>query len=241
MPAFYFKTRKIFSEDKKYSKSLNLGDTFSNSRSLSQMVDRSDRGYDRLENMKTREEAFALLKDYTHSTSLMKHALAVEAAMRWYADYYKCSAEETEKWGITGLLHDFDYEKYPEPTAPDGHPYKGNQILGELGYPDDMREAIMGHAEYSGVPRTTQLAKVLFAVDELSGLCVASALVRPDKAITALESSSVMKKFKDKAFARGCNRDDIKKGAEEIGVELKSHMDNVITALRMISKELDLN
>lgn len=190
--------------------------------------------------MKTRQEALALLNDYTQSVSLLKHAYAVEAAMRWYADYYKVSPEEKEKWGITGLLHDFDYEKFPEPTAPEGHPYKGNQILGELGYPDDLREAIMGHAEYTGVARSTQLAKVLFAVDELSGLCVASALVRPDKAITALESSSVMKKFKDKAFARGCNRDDIRQGAEEIGIDLKAHMDNVIAALRTISKELEL-
>lgn len=190
--------------------------------------------------MKTRQEALALLNDYTQSVSLLKHAYAVEAAMRWYADYYKVSPEEKEKWGITGLLHDFDYEKFPEPTAPDGHPYKGNQILGELGYPDDMREAIMGHAEYTGVLRTTQLSKVLFAVDELSGLCMASALVRPDKSITALEASSVMKKFKDKAFARGCNREDIRIGAEELGIELKTHTENVIAAMRTIASELEL-
>lgn len=190
--------------------------------------------------MKTREEALALLTEYTQTTSLLKHAFAVEAAMRWYAKHYRLSAEEVEKWGITGLLHDFDYEKYPEPVSPDGHPYKGNEILKELGYPDDIRDAIMGHAEYSGVPRVTPLAKVLFAVDELSGLCVASALVRPDRSLMTLDSSSVMKKFKDKAFARGCNRDDIRKGSEEIGIELKTHTDNVIAALREIADVLEL-
>ena len=184
--------------------------------------------------MKTRQEAWSLLQDYTQSQSLIKHALCVEAAMRWYALYFKCSEEDIEQWAITGLLHDFDYERYPDPTPPDGHPYKGNQILHELGFPDDMRAAIMGHAEYTGVARETLMAKVLFAVDELSGLCMASAIVRPDRSMQTLDSSSVMKKFKDKAFARGCNRDDIRKGAEEIGIELKIHTDNVIAALRTI-------
>ncbi len=191
--------------------------------------------------MKNRDEAFALLNEYNKSESLLKHALSVEAAMRWYAEFYKLSQDQIEKWGITGLLHDFDYEMYPEPVSPDGHPYKGNQILAELGYDDDLREAIMGHAEYSGVRRETQLSKVLFAVDELCGLVTASTLVRPDKSINNLEARSVRKKMKDKGFARGCNRDDIKKGAEEIGIELEVHISNVITAMRIIAHQIGLN
>lgn len=191
--------------------------------------------------MKTRQEALALLHDYTQSQSLIKHALSVEAAIRWYGTYFNQTPEEIERWGLAGLLHDFDYEKYPDPTPPDGHPYKGNHILGELGYDQDIRDAIMGHAEYTGVPRTTLMAKTLFAVDELSGLVTASVYVRPDKSIHTIDSSSVMKKFKDKAFARGCNRDDIRIGAEEIGIELKTHMDNVITALRGVAVELGLD
>lgn len=187
-----------------------------------------------------RNKAFALLSEYTQSQSLIKHALSVEAAMRWYAAHYALPAEEQELWGVTGLLHDFDYEKYPEPTAPDGHPFKGNQILGELGYPDSLRRAIMGHALYSGVPRDILMARALFAVDELCGLVTASALVRPDKSLHALEAKSVKKKMKDKAFARGCNRDDIILGAQELGVELDTHIENVIQAMRGVSKELEL-
>lgn len=187
--------------------------------------------------MQNRDQALALLHEYTQSQSLLKHALGVETCMRWYAEYFRktnpaITDSEVEKWGITGLLHDFDYEKYPEPVAPNGHPYFGNKILGELGYPADVRDAIMGHAEYSGVPRATLLAKTLFAVDELSGLVTASVLVRPDKSIHNLETSSVMKKMKDKAFARGCNRDDIRKGADELGIELATHVTNIIQAMR---------
>lgn len=191
--------------------------------------------------MKTRDEAMALLTEYTQSASLIKHALAVECAMRWYAGHFGCSPDETELWGMTGLLHDFDYEKYPEPVAPDGHPFKGNQILGELGYPDSLRTAIMGHALYSGVARETQMAKTLFAVDELSGLVTASVLVRPDKNIHNLETKSVLKKMKDKAFARGCNREDIRLGAEELGIELEQHIGNVIKAMQERASELGLN
>ncbi len=191
--------------------------------------------------MKTRSEALSLLSDYTQSQSLLKHALAVEAAIRWYGNYFKQPPEEIERWGIAGLLHDFDYEKFPNPIPPEGHPFKGNQILAELGYDQEIRDAIMGHAAYTEVPRTTLMAKTLFAVDELSGLVTASVYVRPDKSIHTLDSSSVMKKFKDKAFARGCNRDDIKLGAEEIGIELKPHIDNVITALRGAANELGLS
>lgn len=190
---------------------------------------------------KTRAEAFALLSEYTKSDSLLKHALAVEAAMRWYAEHFGLSAREIEEWAISGLLHDFDYEKFPEPTSPDGHPYRGNAILAEQGYSDQVRQAIMGHAHYTGVVRETQMAKTLFAVDELSGLVVASVLVRPDKSLHTIEPSSVIKKMKDKHFARGCNRDDIKLGAEELGIELTQHIGNVILALRKIAPELGLN
>lgn len=187
-----------------------------------------------------RNDAFVLLSEYTKTDSLIKHALCVEAAMRWYAAHFGVSGEEAERWGITGLLHDFDYDQHPDPTPPDGHPFFGNRLLGELGYSDDIREAIMGHAIYTGVPRSTQMAKALFAVDELCGLVVASTLVRPDKSLSTLEAPSVLKKMKDKHFARGCSRDDIKLGAEELGIELPQHVANVIQALRGISGELGL-
>ena len=191
--------------------------------------------------MQNRNEACALLHEYTQSDSLRKHAYAVEAAMRWYAEKFELSEEEVEKWAITGLLHDFDYEKYPEPVAPDGHPYKGESILKEMGYPEEVTTAIMGHAEYTGVTRETQLAKTLFAVDELSGLITACVLVRPDKSIHTLKVKSVKKKLKDKAFARGCNRDDIRKGAEELEIELGEHIENVISALQREAEALGLN
>ncbi|MDC0358422.1 HD domain-containing protein [Oligoflexia bacterium] len=192
--------------------------------------------------MQSREEAFALLSEYTHTESLIKHALGVEAAMRWYAKHFDLSEEEVEKWAITGLLHDFDYEKYPEPNpeTQEGHPYHGNKILEECGYPDDVRVAIMGHAQYSGVARETQLAKTLFAVDELTGLIVASVLVRPDKSLHTIKAKSVKKKMKDKHFARGCNRQDIIDGAEELGIELGEHIDNVISGMQAIADELGL-
>ncbi len=190
--------------------------------------------------MVKRDEAMALLCEYTKSDSLLKHALAVEAGMRWYARYFQLSSDQEDLWGITGLLHDFDYERFPDPVPPHGHPYGGNRILGELGYPDEVRTAIMGHALYTGVPRETQLAKTLFAVDELSGLVVASALVRPDRSLATLEASSVMKKMKDKAFARGCNRDDIRLGAQELRIELNQHISNIISALRAIAPQLGL-
>lgn len=190
--------------------------------------------------MPNRSDALALLRDYVQSESLIKHMLGVEAAMRWYATHFGCSAEEVDAWGIAGLLHDFDYERFPEPVAPDGHPFKGNQILAELGYSEEIRTAIMGHATYTNVPRATQMAKTLFAVDELSGLVTASVLVRPDKSIHNLEAKSVIKKMKDKAFARGCNREDIKLGAEELGIEMTMHVENVISAMKAIAPELGL-
>lgn len=191
--------------------------------------------------MRNRNDALALLRDYVQSESLVKHMLAVEAAMRWYANHLGYPPADVEIWGITGLLHDFDYEKYPQPTAPEGHPFKGNQILSELGYSEEIRTAIMGHATYTNVPRVTPMAKTLFAVDELSGLITASVLVRPDKNIHNLEAKSVIKKMKDKAFARGCNREDIRLGAEELGVEMATHVENVIAAMKSVAPELGLN
>jgi predicted hydrolase (HD superfamily) len=189
---------------------------------------------------KSRDEACALLQEYTKSMSLLNHAKSVEACMRWYATYFQGQGQTTdiELWGNTGLLHDFDYEMFPEPVAPNGHPFKGNAILAELGYPEELRTAIMGHAHYTNTPRTTLLDKTLFAVDELSGLITASVLVRPDKSIHNLEVKSVMKKFKDKAFARGCNREDMVIGAEEIGIPLEQHTANCIEAMKPLSKEL---
>ena len=188
----------------------------------------------------SRESALALLHEYTKSESLIKHALSVEASMLWYAKHFSQSEEEALKWGVTGLLHDFDYEKFPEPTSPDGHPFKGNTILGELGYPEEVREAIMGHAHYTGVARTTQMAKVLFAVDELSGLVTASVLVRPDKSLLALEAKSVLKKMKDKAFAASVCRDNIRQCAEA-GLELDDFLSLAIEAMRTHSAELGLS
>jgi len=191
--------------------------------------------------MITREHALALLHEYTKTESLLNHALSVEACMVWYAEFFRRSgSDEIDPvlWAITGLLHDFDYEMYPDPVAPDGHPFKGNIILTELGYPEDVRAAIIGHAHYTNTPRTTLLAKTLFAVDELSGLITASVLVRPDRSIHNLEVKSVVKKFKDKAFARGCNRDDIRLGAEELGIPLEQHISNCIEAMKPLSVQL---
>ena len=188
----------------------------------------------------TREDALTLLHEYTKSESLLKHGYSVEAAMRWYAKELGKSEEEIEKWGITGLLHDFDYEMFPDPVAPDGHPFKGNQILEEKGYPEDIRTAIMGHALYTGVPRETEMAKALFAVDELCGFVTACTLVRPDKSIHSLKVKSVKKKLKSKGFAQGCCRNDITQGAEEFGVEFDQHIANVITGMQEIADELGL-
>ncbi|MGE5313374.1 MAG: HD domain-containing protein [Acidobacteriota bacterium] len=173
-----------------------------------------------------REEALALLFEYTQSDSLRKHAFAVDIALRAYAR--KFNQDELE-WGITGLLHDFDYEMYP--TMPD-HPLKGSEILKEKGYPEHIRTAILGHASYTNVPRETLLAKTLFACDELSGFLTACALVKPNRKIAEVEVSSVKKKMKDKAFARAVRREDIVAGAEELGVPLDEHIQFVIDALK---------
>lgn len=189
--------------------------------------------------MKTREDGIALLLEYTKGDSLLRHALCVEASMKWYADHFKCSDEEKVLWQLTGLLHDFDYEQHPDPTPPDGHPYFGNKVLAELGWSESIRTAIMGHAVYSGVPRDTLMAKTLFAVDELSGFVYAAALVRPDKSLELLEARSVIKKTKDKAFAKGCNREEMRQGAEELGIPFEEHVNNIILALR--AADLDPN
>lgn len=175
-----------------------------------------------------RDDALKLLKEYTKSDSLLKHAFAVEQAMKSYAKKF---GEDEEKWGITGLLHDFDYEKYP--TA-DDHPFKGAEILKEKGYPEEIIQAILGHAEYTNTKRETLMAKTLYAVDELCGFIMACGYVRPDKKISEINLKSVKKKLKDKSFARGVNREDIEKGVEELNVDKDEHINFVIKSLSEI-------
>lgn len=185
----------------------------------------------------TRERAWKLLNEYTQSASLLKHALAVETCVRAYGERetglrsLTGEARESliEKYAVTALLHDFDYEKYPTPKE---HPFAGNRILTEQGWPEEIRTAILGHAEYSGVPRETHLAKALFACDELAGFLTACSLVKPTKSIFDVELAGVRKKMKDKAFARGVNRDDIVKGAAELDVELDGHIAFCLEAMR---------
>jgi putative nucleotidyltransferase with HDIG domain len=185
--------------------------------------------------MNQRAEAWGLLTEFTQSESPRKHALAVEACMRAYAR--KLSGDE-ELWGITGLLHDFDYERWP---SLDDHPYRGNEILAERGWSEEIRRAIMSHAEYSGVPRDTPMEKALFACDELAGFITACALVKPGKSLAEVEAKSVRKKMKDKAFARSVNRDDIVNGAADLGVELEEHIAFCIEAMKGIAGELGLD
>jgi len=185
--------------------------------------------------MVDRESAWCLLTEFTQSESLRKHALAVEACMRAYAR--KFGADE-ELWGVVGLIHDFDYEKYL--TAQD-HPYRGNEILAEREYPEEIRRAIMSHAEYTGVKRESQMEKTLFACDELAGFLTACALVKPGKSLTEVEAKSVRKKMKDKAFARSVNRDDIINGAAELGVDLEEHIAFCIEAMKRIAEKLGLD
>jgi putative nucleotidyltransferase with HDIG domain len=187
----------------------------------------------------TRDEALALMREHTQSPSLRQHMLAVEAAMRAYAAK---AGEDPEVWGVVGLLHDFDYEKYPNAahSATEEHPSWGVRLLRERGLPDPMCRAILGHAAYTGVARDTPLAKTLFAVDELCGFLVACALVRPSRSFADLEVSSVKKKLKDKAFARGVNRDEVRQGAEELGVPLEEHIAFCIQALRPVEQALGL-
>jgi putative nucleotidyltransferase with HDIG domain len=181
-----------------------------------------------------RQDAWDLLCEYTKSEGLRKHALAVEAAMRYFA---RKRGEDEEKWGIAGLLHDFDYEIHP---TLDKHPQEGAKILRERGWPEEIIRAVLSHAEHTGVERTSPMEKTLFAVDELSGFVTAVTLVRPNKSLFEVEPSSVRKKMKDKAFARSVNRDDIVKGAEELGVELNDHIAEVIEAMQGVADELGL-
>ena len=178
-------------------------------------------------------EAESLMHEYTSSDALRKHMYGVEAAMRAYAVKF---GEDEEVWAITGILHDFDYEKYPD--APD-HPVKGSEILKEKGYSEEIRTAILGHASYTGVPRETRMAKALFACDELCGFIHAVAVIRPNK-LDDLKPSSVKKKLKDKGFARNVSREDIQLGLQELGVELDEHIQFVVEAMRQSAERLGL-
>ena len=182
----------------------------------------------------TRETAWSLLTEYTKSDSLRKHALAVEAALRGYARRF---GEDEEVWGFVGLIHDFDYERWPDPVD---HPFRGVAILRERGCPEFVLRAILSHADYSGVPRETRLEKTLYACDEMAGFITAAALVRPTKSVLDLEPSSVRKRMKDKAFARAVDRGDLVRGAEALGVPLDEHIANVIASMRERADDLGL-
>jgi putative nucleotidyltransferase with HDIG domain len=174
----------------------------------------------------TRDAAWALLSDWTQSESLRKHALAVEASVRGYARTF---GEDEEAWGVVALLHDFDYERYQTPAD---HPFRGCDELRRRGYPEWVTRAILSHADYSGVPRESRLEKTLYACDEMSGFVTAAALVRPSKSILDLEAASVIKRMKDKAFARSVPREDLRRGADELGLPFEEHITNVITFMR---------
>jgi predicted hydrolase (HD superfamily) len=182
----------------------------------------------------TRDAAWQLLTEYTRSESLLKHALAVEAGVRGYARLFN---EEQDAWGIVALLHDFDYERWP---SLEDHPFRGSEILRERGYPDWVIRAILSHADYSGVPREGLLEKTLFACDELAGFITAASLVRPSRSVLDLEPSSVIKRMKDKAFARGVKREDLRTGAELLGLPLEAHVRNVIGFMREQADALGL-
>lgn len=181
-----------------------------------------------------RQQALEILHEYVKNENLIRHMLAVEAAMRYYAEKYN---EDPEKWGIAGLLHDFDYEIHP---TLDSHPQDGADILRQKGVPEEIVRAILSHADHTGVARESLMEKALYACDEITGLIIAVALVRPSRSLADLEVSSVKKKWKDKAFAAGANREEIERGAQEFGVDLWEHVGNVILAMRRVSKELGL-
>jgi len=184
--------------------------------------------------MLDRTSAWNLLTEFTGSESLRKHALAVESCMRAYAK--KFGADE-QLWSVVGLIHDFDYEKYPSPQE---HPFKGNEILKERGYSEEIQRAILSHADYTGVTRETPMEKALFACDELAGFITAVALVKPGKSLVEVDAKSVRKKMKDKAFARSVSRDDIMNGAQELGVDLDEHIAFCVEAMEGIASELGL-
>ena len=181
-----------------------------------------------------RDDAWRLLNEYTKGDSLLKHAMAVEAAVRGYARIF---GEDEEAWGVVALLHDFDYERWPTPAD---HPFRGCEILREKGYPDWVMRAILSHADYSGVARESRLEKTLWACDEMAGFITAAALVRPSKSVLDLEPASVVKRMKDKAFARAVKREDLRKGAEELGLPLEEHIANVIAFIRERAEALGL-
>lgn len=189
--------------------------------------------------MPSRDDAWTLLCEYTPNENLRKHALAVEACLRAYARKF---GQDEELWGLTALLHDFDYERWPnqEHHPSEGHPSSGVAILRQAGYPEEMIHAILGHAEYTGVARETPLDCALFACDEMAGFLTACALVRPGKTIFEVEPASVKKRMKDKAFARGVSREDLIRGAEELGLALEEHMANCIAAMCGIAEQLGL-
>ena len=181
-----------------------------------------------------REDAWCLLTEFTQSESLRKHALAVEACVRAYARKF---GEDEETWAIVGLIHDFDYEKYP---SAEDHPFRGSEILAERGVSDEIRRAILSHANYSGVPRVSKLEKTLFACDELAGFITATALVKPSKSLNEVDAKSVRKRMKDKAFARSVSREDIINGAAEMGVDLDEHITFCVEAMKGIAEKLGL-
>ncbi|HYM82347.1 MAG TPA: HD domain-containing protein [Candidatus Limnocylindria bacterium] len=176
----------------------------------------------------------SLLHEWVENTNLRKHCLAVEAALRAYARSY---GEDEERWGLTGLIHDFDWERHPDAER---HPMAGVELLRQKGWPEDVCRAVLGHATYSGVPRDTLMARTLFACDELCGFLVACALITPEKSLEQVEVASVKKKMKRADFARNVNRDDIVNGAAELGVELDQHIAFVLTAMRGVRSELGL-
>ncbi|HKY61135.1 MAG TPA: HD domain-containing protein [Gemmatimonadota bacterium] len=183
---------------------------------------------------KTREDAWRLVKEHTESPSLRAHMLAVEAAMRGYAEQF---GEDVETWGMVGLLHDFDYEKH---QGPNGHPFVGVQILDKQGYPREFRRAILSHADYTGVPRESRMEKALYAVDELCGFLVACAMVRPSRSFSDLSVPSVKKKLKDKSFCAPVDRGELERGAKDLGIPFDKHIQNVIRFLQPVEKHLGL-
>ena len=184
----------------------------------------------------TRDDAWALLCEWTPSENLRRHGLAVEAAVGWYAEHrYGVSGAVLERWRMAGLLHDFDYERYPET-----HPLEGAEALRELGYPEDVVEAVLGHGDHTGVPRTSDLAHAVYACDEMSGFVIAVALVRPNRSLDEVDAQAVRKKMKDKGFARQVPRDQLTKGADELGVPFEEHVTNVIAGLKTVRGALGL-
>jgi len=183
-----------------------------------------------------RSSAWELLCEWTASENLRRHGLAVEAAVAWYGEHhFGVSGADLDRWRMAGLLHDFDYERYPET-----HPVQGADELRRLGYPEDVVDAVLGHGDHTGVPRTTDLARTVYACDEMSGFCIAVALVRPNRSLDEVDAAAVRKKMKDKGFARQVPRDQLTKGADELGVPFDAHVENVVAGLRSVRGELGL-